>query len=38
MFLFIKGVAFIKGMHIAVYKEGNRFNHDETRDRKLFAS
>ena len=22
-------------MHIAVYKEGNRFNHDETRDRKL---
>ena len=32
---FIKGEAFIKGMHIAVYKEGNRFNHDETRDRKL---
>ena len=27
--------AFIKGMHIAEYKEGNRFNHDETRDRKL---
>ena len=22
-------------MHIAEYKEGNRFNHDETRDRKL---
>ena len=32
---FIKGEDFIKGMHIAVYKEGNRFNHDETRDRKL---
>ena|SRR5690554_3291946 len=27
--------AFIIGMHIAPYEFGNRFNHDETRDRKL---
>ncbi len=26
---------FIIGMHIAHYKEGNQFNHDETRTRKL---
>ena len=32
---FINGEAFIKDMHIATYEEGNRFNHDETRDRKL---
>lgn len=32
---FINNEAYIKGMHIAEYKEGNRFNHDETRDRKL---
>lgn len=32
---FIGNEAYIKGMHIAEYKEGNRFNHDETRDRKL---
>lgn len=32
---FVGNEAFIKGMHIAEYKEGNRFNHDETRDRKL---
>ena len=32
---FMNGEAFIKGMHISEYKEGNRFNHDETRDRKL---
>ena len=32
---FTNGEAFIKGMHISEYKEGNRFNHDETRDRKL---
>lgn len=32
---FSNGEAYIKGMHIAEYKEGNRFNHDETRDRKL---
>ncbi|AMC92768.1 SsrA-binding protein [Erysipelothrix larvae] len=29
------GEAWIKGMHIAPYDFGNRFNHDETRDRKL---
>lgn len=27
--------AFIKNMYIAKYEEGNRFNHDERRDRKL---
>lgn len=27
--------AFIKGMHIAQYRFGNQYNHDETRDRKL---
>ncbi len=27
--------AYIKGMHISPYEFGNRFNHDETRDRKL---
>ena len=32
---FTNGEAFIKGMHISQYKEGNRFNHDEERDRKL---
>ncbi len=29
------GESFIKGMHIAPYEQGNIFNHDETRDRKL---
>ena len=29
------GELFIKGMHISPYEFGNRFNHDETRDRKL---
>lgn len=29
------GQALIKGMHIATYEFGNRFNHDETRDRRL---
>lgn len=29
------GEVFIKGMHIAPYEQGNIFNHDETRDRKL---
>lgn len=29
------GEAFIKGMHISPYEFGNRFNHEETRDRKL---
>ncbi len=27
--------AFILNMHIGKYKEGNRFNHDETRERKI---
>ena len=27
--------AFIKDMYIGHYEQGNRFNHDETRDRKL---
>lgn len=30
-----KGEAWIKGMHISQYKEGNVFNVDEERDRKL---
>lgn len=30
-----KGEAWIKGMHISAYKEGNVFNVDEERDRKL---
>lgn len=29
------GQALIKGMHISPYEFGNRFNHDETRDRRL---
>lgn len=32
---FIANEAFIRDMHISQYKEGNIFNHDETRDRKL---
>lgn len=32
---FENGEAFIKDMYIAQYEFGNRFNHDETRDRKL---
>lgn len=31
----VNGEAFIKGLHISPYDFGNRFNHDETRDRKL---
>lgn len=30
--------AFIKEMHIALYDHGNRFNHDETRERKLLLN
>ena len=30
-----KGEVFLLNMHISVYKEGNQFNHDETRTRKL---
>ena len=29
------GECFILGMHISPYEAGNRFNHDETRTRKL---
>jgi SsrA-binding protein len=29
------GEAFLMNMHISIYKEGNRFNHEETRTRKL---
>lgn len=32
---FYDNEAFIKGMHISPYEFGNRFNHEETRDRKL---
>lgn len=32
---FYNNEAYIKGMHISPYEFGNRFNHDETRDRKL---
>ncbi len=32
---FKSGEAFVKGMNIAQYDQGNRFNHEETRDRKL---
>ena len=32
---FINHEAFIKEMFIAHYEEGNRFNHEETRERKL---
>ena len=31
----IHGEAYIKGLHISPYEFGNRFNHDETRDRRL---
>ncbi|QIK69343.1 SsrA-binding protein SmpB [Erysipelothrix sp. HDW6C] len=31
----IDGEAWIKGMHIGQYEQGNQFNHDETRERKL---
>ena len=32
---FVRGEAFLKDMHIAIYKEATYNNHDETRDRKL---
>lgn len=32
------GEAFIKGMHIGVYEEGGRFNHNPTRTRKLLLN
>lgn len=30
-----KNEAYIKGMHISQYEFGNRFNHEEVRDRRL---
>ena len=32
---FYKGEAILKGLHISAYSHGNRFNHDEDRERKL---
>jgi len=32
---FQNGEAILKEMYIAPYEDGNRFNHDETRERKL---
>lgn len=32
---FLNNEAFIKGMYIGAYEFGNRFNHEETRERKL---
>jgi len=32
---FIHGEAFVKGMNISQYDHGNRFNHEEDRERKL---
>ena len=32
---FVQGEAFIRDMYIAQYVQGNQFNHDETRERKL---
>ncbi len=38
-FVFVKnGEAFIRNMHIAAYKEGNIFNVDHLRDRKLLLN
>jgi len=35
---FVKHEAFIKEMHISQYAQGNIFNHDETRIRKLLLN
>ncbi len=35
---FVGSEAFIKEMHISRYDHGNRFNHDETRERKLLLN
>ena len=32
---FKDGEAYVNNMHISKYEQGNRFNHDETRPRKL---
>ena len=34
----INGEAFVKAMNISIYKEGNQFNHDEQRERKLLLN
>ncbi len=34
----INNEAFIKEMHISSYEHGNRYNHDETRERKLLLN
>jgi SsrA-binding protein len=34
----INDEAFIKEMHISSYDHGNRYNHDETRERKLLLN
>lgn len=33
--IYKNGEVFLLGMHISFYKEGNQFNHDELRTRKL---
>ncbi len=35
---FVGHEAFIKGMHVSHYEQGNIFNHDETRERKLLLN
>lgn len=32
---FVQGEAFVRDMYIAQYVQGNQFNHEETRERKL---
>lgn len=36
--MFMDGELFVRGMHIAPYKEGTYNNHDEKRDRKLLLN
>jgi len=33
----VKGEMWLENVHIAVYKQGNQFNHEEKRTRKLLA-
>ncbi len=35
---FIKGEAYLMNMHISEYTQGNRFNHEEKRKRKLLLN
>ncbi len=35
---FVHGEAFVKGMNISQYDHGNRFNHEEMRERKLLLN